>query len=230
MKSAFLVLSFVPLAFGGAGCSASVEGKVNTSASASAEVQDFDKPVDTQMSAMSTKAAADANQPALALLGSRQDLSYQGPPTTTCKCLNVVMGQPADGGFRWSGEKPRTNPSSQLVIAVSSAGLACPEAGDQATGASYWGYEAVGSDIVVVVERAYSGRPLASGAIIPRPANGQVYVRPIDKKLPYGKSPTGLGDRCQVGKLAPVASPSQGPAPASLGTDAPVEKSATSIP
>jgi hypothetical protein len=42
-----------------------------------------------------------------------------------------------------------------------------------------------------------------SGAIIPRPTgNGQVYVRPIDKNLPYGGPVTGTGGRCQIGKLA----------------------------
>jgi hypothetical protein len=68
-------------------------------------------------------------------------------------------------------------------------------------GASYWGYEMSGNDVVVVVERAAEGRPVASGAIIPRPSGGQVYLRAADKTVPYGRPMAGTGERCQVGNF-----------------------------
>lgn len=186
------------------GCKASVEGNVNTGGKD--EVADFDKPVDQSMSA--NRVSADDAQKDVPLLGERQDLSYRGPATSSCKCLNAAIGQPGDQAFAWAGERPKTSRDTQLVFAMSTAGVACPAAGDNATGASYWGYEVVGDDVVVVVERAYGGRPVASGAIIPRPTgNGQVYVRPVDKKLPYGGPLTGTGARCQVGKLAASTTP-----------------------
>jgi hypothetical protein len=221
-------LLLVPLFVASVGCQASVEGKVNVGDKS--EVSDFDKPLDPTMSATSAKAAGEPATP-IALLGARQDLALSGGHSTTCKCLAVALGQPGDAAFRWSGERPRTNSSSQLVIALSSAGQACPEAGDKATGASYWGYETVGNDVVVVVESAHEGRPLAAGGIIPRPQNGQVFVRPIDKKLPYGRPSSGAGARCQIGTLPPMApAASNASAAGSLGTDVPVERSATSAP
>jgi hypothetical protein len=186
------------------GCKGSVEGNVNTGGKG--DVADFDKPLDQNLSvnrASSEDAAKDS-----ALLGERQDLSYRGPPTSSCKCMEVALGQPGDRAFAWAGGRPTTMRDSQLVFAMSSAGIACPGAGDKPTGASYWGYEVVGNDVVVVVERAYAGRPVASGAIIPRPTgNGQVYVRPIDKTLPYGGPVSGTGDRCQIGKLEAATTP-----------------------
>jgi hypothetical protein len=186
------------------GCKASVEANVNTGGKG--DVADFDKPLNQSMSA--NRASSEEAMKDSALLGERQDLSYRGPSTSSCKCMEVALGQPGDRAFAWAGERPKTMRESQLVFAMSSAGIACPGAGDKATGASYWGYEVLGNDVVVVVERAYAGRPVASGAIIPRPTgNGQVYVRPIDKKLPYGGPLSGPGDRCQVGKLEASTTP-----------------------
>jgi hypothetical protein len=180
------------------GCKASVEGGVNSGAK-----DDLDKPLDKPMSAEQVSSSADTVKDP-ALFGERQDLSLRAA-TATCKCLGVALGQPGDAAFHWEGERPRTTRDAQLVFAMSSAGVACPEAGENAPGASYWGYEVVGNDVVVVVERAFSGRPVASGAIIPRPTGqGQVYVRPADKKLPYGRPMTGSGGRCQIGKLVGV--------------------------
>ena len=78
--------------------------------------------------------------------------------------------------------------------------------------------------------------PVASGAIIPRPSGGQVYLRAADKTVPYGRPLTGNGERCQVGNLpatkpaAPQTVPSQGvrirtdeAEPLSPKTDIPLE-------
>lgn len=196
-----------------AGCQASIDANVNTGTKSTSEVADFDKPM--APSSAPDKTFDDAPKDT-ALLGARQDLSFRGPATTTCKCLAVAVGQPGGAAFHWSGERPHTNPGSQLVIALQSAGIACPEAGEKATGASYWGYEVVNNDVVVVVERASSGRPVASGGIIPRPlGNGQVYVRPDSKKLPYGLPASGPGDRCQIGSLEPIKSTTPAPSPSS---------------
>jgi hypothetical protein len=225
----------------GAGCQASVEGKMNVGTKSEGEVADFDKPLEPTAASSAAAAATEPASAPIALLGARQDLTYHGPPTTACKCLGVALGQPGDPAFQWAGERPRTNASSQIVIALSSAGQACPEAGASPSGASYWGYETSGNDVVVVVEKAYAGRPLASGAIIPRPANGQVFVRPADKKLPYGRAASGPGERCQIGNLSPIAKPVSAPqttpgggmrigAPPQESGPEETETSATSVP
>jgi hypothetical protein len=51
----------------------------------------------------------------------------------------------------------------------------------------------------VLVEAARGGRPLTSGAIIPKPVGpGQVYIAPASKKLPYGQALGGKG-LCKIG-------------------------------
>lgn len=194
------------------GCKASLEAKVTTKEDNEA---DFDKPMaKEELAAMH----ADDTGKEVALLGARQDLSYKGPSTAACQCLEVALGQPGDRAFQWAGEVPKTSHDGQLVIALSSAGIACPAlAGKEAPGASYWGYQVVGNDVVVVVEKQVAGRPVASGAIIPRPTGtGQVFVRPSENGRPYGLPLDGKGDRCQIGKLDPVA-PAVAPPPKDIG-------------
>lgn len=191
----------VPLA----SCQASVEANVN--AGTKSDTEDIDKPLDARAMTANRAASEDAAKD-VALLGARQDLSFHGPSTAACQCMEVALGQPGDVAFQWAGERPHTSRESQLVFAMATAGVQCPGASGDATGASYWGYEVTGDDVVVVVERALPGRPVATGAIIPRPTGrGQVYVRPADKKVPYGRAiaaGAGKSDRCQIGKLEAV--------------------------
>ena len=193
-------------------CQASVEGSVNTPKS-EAEVPDFDKPLDT--SAVEASRGPVSATPDAALIGARLDLSYNGSTTPRCKCLAVAVGQPTDPSFQWAGTRPTTDPNAQVVLAFTSAGVTCDASTDSAP-ASYWGYENVGSDVIVVVESAKPGRPVAQGAIIPRPAaGGQIYVRPVASGVPFGRPLSGTGDRCAVAALARPASAASSPAPAS---------------
>jgi hypothetical protein len=190
------------------GCKASVEANVNTPKS-EAETGDFDKPMD--LSAIERSQAAQQKPPDTALLGARQDLAYNGATTARCKCLAVVVGQPTDSSFQWTGTRPMIDQDSQVVLALTSSGVSCDAGGDLAP-ASYWGYEIVGQDVVVGIEAAKPGRPIAQGAIIPRPAaGGQIYVRPVANDVPYGRPAAGQGDRCAV---ASMAKPETAPAPA----------------
>jgi hypothetical protein len=191
------------------GCKASVEGSVNTGKPGE-EVADFDKPLEPNATA--TRGMSDTSAQA-ALLGARQDLTYSGGTTARCKCLAVAVGQPTDSAFQWAGTRPVIDGNIEVVLALTSAGVSC-DAGPEAIGASYWGYEVVGQDVVVVVESAKPGRPIAQGAIIPRPvAGGQIYVRPVDASVPYGRPISGAGPRCQVASLAQPAVTAAAPAP-----------------
>ena len=189
-----------------AGCQASVEANLNTPKSET-EVADFDKPLDT--SAIERSQAPKQASPETALLGARQDLSYNGARTPRCKCLAVYVGTPGDSAFQWAGAHPTIDQDTQVVLALSSSGVSC-DAGTNLAPASYWGYEIVGQDVVVGVEAAKPGRPVAQGAIIPRPAaGGRIYVRPVTNDVPYGRPASGQGDRCAVANLArPAAAPS----------------------
>ncbi len=149
-------------------------------------------------SAADESGASTGSSGEVALLGQRRDLSLTGSPPPRCKCLAVVVGAPGNSAFRWSGARPRIDPSTQLVVTMTSEGVACPEAGS-ASGASYSGYEVEGNDVVVIVENAVPGRPVAQGAIIPKPTGGRVYVRPARPDVVYGRPLRGEGDRCEVG-------------------------------
>jgi hypothetical protein len=206
VASVFFVSALVLAAV--SGCKASVEGKVD--AGKEGDIADFDKPMDPK-AALSQPRAFEEPTAQTALLGARQDLSYGGSATPRCKCLAVAVGQPTEASFLWASVRPSIDRDTEVVVALSSAGISC-DSGPAATGASYWGYEVVGQDVVVVVESAKPGRPVAQGAIIPRPTgSGRVYIRPLDKAVPYGRPQSGSGDRCQVANLGTVPAASATP-------------------
>ena len=134
------------------------------------------------------------------LLGARHDLKLRpGKGTASCQCLSVALGGSRNGGMAWSAVPPDIDESTQLTIALSSEGQACKDEPKKSLGASYWGYRLSGNDVVVLVESARGGRPLTSGAVIPKPVGpGQVFVAPASRKLPYGRPLEGKG-LCKIG-------------------------------
>jgi hypothetical protein len=187
-------------------CKASVKGEVNTSGEG--EVADFDKPLDEAAATRNQESAfADpsAENEGFALLGARHDLRLvAGDRETTCECLKVALGRVNAPGVQWEATPPKVDPQTQLVLALSSDGVSCANAPKQSRGASYWGYKTSGNDVIVVVEASLPGRPLTQGAIIPKPYDdGEVYVEPLAKDLPYGR-PLGGGDKlCKLGNPGP---------------------------
>lgn len=180
-----------------AGCRGGVQVEANTSGKAEAEVN-FDE---VEQKGPESGAAAPAGREQvsdlagahLTLLGARHDLTLSAEkPAANCQCLAVAVGQPLEGAFRWSAEAPTTDASTQLVVALTSEGLACAGEKGEAFGASYQGYRVEGSDVIVLVENGTAGRPLTQGAVIPKPAQGgHVLVRPTSKSVPYGRGPNG---------------------------------------
>lgn len=139
------------------------------------------------------------------LLGARHDLKLRpGSATASCQCLAVALGGAHGAGMLWSAAAPDIDESMQLSLALSSEGQACTGEPKNSLGASYWGYRVSGNDVIVLVEAARGGRPLTTGAVIPRPVGaGQVYVAPAAKKLPYGRPLSGTG-LCKIGNPGPV--------------------------
>jgi hypothetical protein len=174
--------------------------------------------------------AAPAQPPAAAaperpLLGARTDLSLvPAQAEAQCSCLRVALGPASLPTFHWSAQPPAVDDQRQLVVALSSEGAGCQNP-KGSLGASYWGYRRVRDDVVVYVENGVKGRPLAQGAIIPKPVGqGQVYVAPVTKKVPFGKASDGKG-KCRLGnpgpaRTAPVAPDELGaPADPAAGGD-----------
>jgi hypothetical protein len=201
-------LSALSLGCGGANV------KAETRVGADVEVFDFDRPMaeeklddrpnDKQQQKTVAALSASGNgtaQPSseAPLLGARHDLRLAPSVTkATCQCLAAVAGSPTTAGLSWMGPTPRVDGASQLVVAIGSEGIACPNNPKDEI-ASYRGYAVEGGDVVITVETAQSGRPVTHGAIIPRPAaGGQVYVRPAGKQVPFGRALQGNGS-CALG-------------------------------
>lgn len=192
------------------GCQASVQtdASIDSSAAANANADaELDAEVQKERAtqAHSSPAPAGGFEPETdgrTLLGARRDLTLApSNGSAACSCVRVALGPPNLPAFQWKRSAPTLDPERQLVIALSSDGAGCPDP-KGSRGASYWGYRRSGDDIVVYVENAVKDRPIAAGAIIPKPFGaGQVRLSPI-KGSPYGKPAAGK-DTCKVGNPGP---------------------------
>jgi len=180
---------------GSSGSSADADANFEASAAGEADGNDFDKPKTAAGGPDAAATIAAATGPAL--LGARRDLKFQGPKQANCSCLAVKLGEPSDSAFAWEHGPPIVDGSRQLVVGLSSEGVSCSETAG--LGASYKGYQTPGNDVVVMVERAHEGRPVTSGAVIPRPvADGQVYVVAAERGSPFGGTVGDPKQRCKL--------------------------------
>jgi hypothetical protein len=166
------------------------------------DAQNFDKPVSSKgLAASSATAPSFAGPP---LLGARSDLSLVvAQANAACACLKIAIGSASSSAFQWQGSAPKLDDDTQLAVALSSESAPCQNEPKGSSGASYWGYRILGNDVIVFVEGARAGRPRTAAAIIPKPvADGQVYVAPAKRKLPYGLPLDGRGTKCKIGNVA----------------------------
>lgn len=180
------------------GCQASVQSKVEVEVSSgAAKVHDFDKPLEAPPVELKSE-TAEFSLTEFALLGARHDLQYSGPTDASCRCLAVSLQDQAEHStFQWDASAPRLEPTTQSVIALSSADVDCKRAPKDTLGASYQGYEVSGNDVIVLVEPLSGGRPLTHGAVIPKPlGDGNVFIQASGKV--YGKPLSGRGKRCKI--------------------------------
>jgi hypothetical protein len=178
-------------------CQASVQADAQVGGKGDRELKDFDRPLEA--SARPTEPISDESGTGeYALLGARHDLSYAGPQQASCKCLAVALyDQPSVAALQWELGAPHLDPATQWVVALSSNQVACDTAPAGTLGASYQGYVVESNDVVVYVEALGDGRPMTSGAIIPRPlAGGSVFVEAAGSV--YGKPLDGKGKRCKL--------------------------------
>ncbi len=161
--------------------------------------------------------AAKASVPdALTWFGVRHDLSMSAsaPRTPACGCLAVEVGMPGKQAFQWDGEVPVIG-ADAIVLTVSARGVACPAEQDESKRrASISAVDREGEDVLVEIEDLPDGRPLALGAIVPRPGpSGSLYIVPRDSKVRW--VPQGASKKCRV------KSPTYGPATPANGSGAP---------
>ena len=132
------------------------------------------------------------------LVGVRHDLMLaDGAKTARCNCLAVEVGPAADPRFFWTAGAPTIGAGS-VTVALGARGVPCTGGvADEKRRPSISAVDQIGDDIIIEVEDLPNGRPLAAGAVVPRPGpNGGVYVRPRDAKVIYAKGAP--GGRCKV--------------------------------
>jgi hypothetical protein len=188
-------------------CHASVQGEAHLNTGTEAkEMRDFDRPLEAS-AAKAEPVSENVEGKETALLGARHDLNYAGEKKPSCQCLAVSLSERVeDSTFQWELGAPRLESSTQWVIAFTSNGVSCDAPPPSTLGASYQGYGVDGNDVVVYVEALGEGRPMTSGAIIPRPLkNGSVFIEPAGAI--YGKPIEGKSKRCKIdpGGAAPTA-------------------------
>lgn len=135
----------------------------------------------------------------------RHDLmmAKDAPHEASCSCLAITLAQtPMDSRLMWIDAPPKLE-ADVAVVAMSNKGVACPGLPADATDRpSISGVERDGPDVVIVVENLPQGRPVASGAVIPKPGpGGSVYVKPKGPKVLYGRPLPGApanGGRCKI--------------------------------
>lgn len=156
--------------------------------------------------------AAKATQPdALTWFGVRHDLSMSAsaPRTPACGCLAVEVGMPGKQAFQWDGEVPQIG-ADAIVVAVSARGVDCPAEPDESKRrASISAVDRDGEDVLVEIEDLPEGRPLALGAIVPRPGpGGSLYIVPRDGKVRWVSQ--GAARKCRVKAPTYASAPANG--------------------
>ena len=93
--------------------------------------------------------------------------------TERCSCLAVEVGMPGDALFFWQGDQPRIG-GDATVVAIGAQGVACAggNPNEERRRPSISAIDLENADVVIEVEDLPDGRPLASGAIVPRPGAG----------------------------------------------------------
>ena len=133
-------------------------------------------------------------------------LTADAAQTPRCKCMAAVIGQATDPAFAWQGKAPTVGDEA-FVLAISSEGTPCatPVGG---RGPSIQGVEVEGANIVVHLEEAGRGIPLARGAIIQKAASDEGYlVFRAAGRLPYDDALPGSNDPvCRI-RLNTLAAP-----------------------
>jgi hypothetical protein len=160
------------------------------------------KPLRETEELTTTTAAPEPDASAEALLGVRHDLMIA--PTVKrearCSCLAVAAGAASDPQFQWQSGAPDVGPGA-MAIAVSARGVECPGGApdESKRRASISAVDQLGADVAVEIEEVPEGRPIASGAIIPRPGpGGSLYVRGKNARVPYARSRPGEHGGCKI--------------------------------
>lgn len=145
-----------------------------------------------------TPLTAESESPAW--VGVRHDLMLAPSPDrkAKCTCLAVEVGDPKDPKFQWVAGPPDSTHDT-MAIALSARGVDCPggQQDEEKRRPSISAVDQEGNNVIVEVEELPQGRPLATGAVIPKPAaGGGIYIKGRTSALPYARP--GTNGPCKV--------------------------------
>jgi hypothetical protein len=177
-------------------------GNVSASAHWTGDPKEEVRPLrDVETLTPGEKPMAESGAPATTF-GVRHDLwlADSAERKASCACLTIAVGPATDMLMSWRDGAPDIGVDG-LAFAMSPTGVDCANgpADVAARRPSISAVDMEDGDVVVEIEDLPEGRPLAWGAVLPKPEKGKrVYVRPKNAKTPYGRA-FGLGvGRCQV--------------------------------
>lgn len=179
------------------------EAQANAEVRADPESTDTDRDDGERRRAFSAQSSP--GEEPLPLLGARHNVKVKSKDgAVACRCVSALLGPASMSQLEWEGPAPRTKPETQLVFAFVPDSADCPGAPKNSRGASYWGYQVRGNDVVVLLEEWKPKPPQTIAAVIPKPpAGGQVYLAPVSRALPYGKPLDDKSSRCALGNPGP---------------------------
>jgi hypothetical protein len=165
----------------------------------SAESQEKFRPL-RQTEALNPPTRAEQAAAQTAFLGVRHDLMLSDAPhQARCNCLAVEAGPAGHAAFFWTGGNPPDIGADALAVAISAKGVEClgGDPNEAKRRPSISAVDQENDDVIIEIEDLPEGRPLASGAIIPKPGpKGSVYVRPQNARVIYAKG--AFAGRCKV--------------------------------
>jgi hypothetical protein len=136
-------------------------------------------------------------------IGVVHDLSI-GPAadkSPACSCLTVTYGRPNSGKFKWRNGI-RSTDSDTMAVAISSEGIACNMMVGgkerELAPASIAGIEHEGTDLVILVEEARHGIPVARGALVKALPPGASIIIKGQGNVPFGTPIGGGKGMCKV--------------------------------
>lgn len=200
----FAVTLALPLGCGGAQSSPAESGWSNELADPSTQPTEWsENPERNSADGPTPITAPPATQPTEMRVRHDLMLAKEAPHNANCSCLSILVADgPTDSRLMWIDAPPKLE-TDVAVVAMSSKGIACPgQPADATERPSISGVVRDGADVVIVVENLAAGKPVASGAVIPKPGpGGSVYVKPKGPKVLYGRPMPGAvssGGRCKV--------------------------------
>lgn len=181
------------------GCKSSVKGDANFGASIAEEPPPES---DASRATLPPPAPGTANEKTTFIgVTHALTLADDAAKNAKCTCLAAAVGRPGDPFFRWSGPVPEVGDGA-IVFALASEQAPCERRAPGENRASIQAVSRRGDDIVIELEQAREGIPVAHGAVLELPrqpgSGSSIYLVP-PRHAPFGHPLPGSNEsECRI--------------------------------